>query len=72
MGIKAMAEIVEDGPVDCDTLALRGGLLTMSVCFTAVLDGGVEVFVLHFIGLGVGGIPFIRIIPQGKTSSHKR
>ena len=77
MDIKATVEIIEDGPAGCDTLALRRRRLTMAVCFTAILaglllDGDVEVLALHLIGLGVGGLPFIRFIPRRKIPSHKR
>ena len=77
MDIKATVEIVEDDPAGCDTLALRSRRLTMAVCFIAILaglllDGDVEVFALHLVGLGVGGLPFMRFTPWRKIPSHKR
>ena len=37
-----------------------------------MLDCDVEVFALHFIGPGVGGLPFVLFIARRKIPSHKR
>ena len=77
MDFKATVEIVEDDPAGCDTLALRRRRLTMAVCFIAILaglllNGDVGDFALHLVGLGVGGLPFIRFILRRKIPRHKR
>ena len=76
--IRAAGPRVESVPAGFGGIAPRGRRLTMTVGFAALLfrlppvTGDVEVFALHLIGLGIGGLLLRRLMSRRKAPRLKR